>query len=98
MKPRGLRFAEEAEEDLARLFEFLAEKDLPLAERAYRAIRKALGHAKQFPYMSRKVDDDPYLREIVIPFGRAGYVALFRISDDFITVIGVRHQREDDYG
>jgi plasmid stabilization system protein ParE len=38
------------------------------------------------------------LRELVISFGGAGYVALFEIEDnETVTVLAVRHQREDDY-
>lgn len=40
----------------------------------------------------------PLLREIVIPFGKAGYVALFEIDDPAtITILALRHQHEDDY-
>jgi ParE toxin of type II toxin-antitoxin system, parDE len=38
------------------------------------------------------------VRELVIPFGHDGYVALFEIMDDrTVVVAAVRHQREDDY-
>lgn len=38
------------------------------------------------------------MRELVIPFGRSGYVALFEIIDSATVVIAaVRHQLEDDY-
>jgi hypothetical protein len=42
--------------------------------------------------------DNPLIREIVIPFGRAGYVALFEIENaQTVTVTALRHQREEDY-
>jgi hypothetical protein len=35
---------------------------------------------------------------LVIPFGAAGYVALFEIDDaQTVTVLALRHQRESDY-
>ena len=38
------------------------------------------------------------LRELVIPFGASGYVALFEIVESDRVIVGaVRHQREDDY-
>ena len=41
---------------------------------------------------------DPFLRELLIGFGKDGYVALFEIEGpDTVTVLAVRHQREDDY-
>jgi plasmid stabilization system protein ParE len=37
-------------------------------------------------------------RELIIPFGRSGYVALFEIeSATDVVVVAVRHQREDDF-
>ena len=39
-----------------------------------------------------------FVRELLIPFGRSGYVALFEIVDAQSAIVGaVRHQREDDY-
>jgi plasmid stabilization system protein ParE len=38
------------------------------------------------------------LRELVIGFGSAGYVALFEVTDaQTVTVLAVRHQREQDF-
>ena len=40
----------------------------------------------------------PFLRDLVIPFGHSGYVALFEIEDAAtVTILAVRHQLEDDY-
>jgi len=34
----------------------------------------------------------------VVSFGRTGYVVLFEVEDNtLVTVLAVRHQREDDY-
>ncbi len=39
-----------------------------------------------------------FLRELIVPFGCSGYVALFEIEDESnVTVVAVRHQLEDDY-
>lgn len=97
-----LRFTEEAEADLVRLFQFLLEReaaDASLAERALDAIRKALRSLEFMPFSFRKaVPGNPFIREIVIPFGAGGYVALYEIENgETVTVLAVRHQREDDY-
>lgn len=43
-------------------------------------------------------DGNPFLRELIIPFGTFGYVALFEVENsDTVTVLAVRHQREEDY-
>lgn len=94
-----IRFTLEAKEDLERLYFFLAENDLDAAAHALNTIVKAWELLENFPFSCRKVDDsNPFLRELVILFGGSGYVALFEIEDsDTITVLAVRHQREDDY-
>jgi len=94
----------EAEEDL-RLFEFLVEResahgggDLELAQRALDAIKDAFKLLEQFPFTCRKVGPSAFLRELVIPFGHTGYVALFEILDrQTVAIAAVRHHREDDY-
>lgn len=101
MKRFRVRLAPGAEDDLLRLFDFLLEKDLPAAERAREAIARALEFLELFPFSCRKAiggDGNPFLRELVIPFGASGYVALFEIDGrDTVTLLAVRHQREEDY-
>ncbi|KKW68722.1 plasmid stabilization protein [Lampropedia cohaerens] len=98
----SVRFTEDAEEDLRRLYEFLLERDasdFDVAERALSAIMKGIEFLKILPYSCRKVEDgNPFLRELVISFGSSGYVALFEIEpNDTVTVLAVRHQRESDF-
>lgn len=97
-----IRFTEEAELDLVRLYQFMLERDdadLALAERAPDAIRRAFRSLEFMPFSFRKATSgNPFLREIVIPFGASGYVALYEIeNDETVTILAVRHQREDDY-
>lgn len=94
-----IRFTLEAEEDLLRLFDFLAGKDWRAAERALETIQAGIELLKFSPFSCRKAkSDNSLLRELIIPFGSAGYVALFEIDDArLVTILAVRHQREDDY-
>jgi len=94
-----VRFAPEALDDLERLFDFYADIDLELAKRSNDAIGKAIQILRVFPFSGRKVDEGiPFIRELLISFGNAGYVALFEIeSDSLVTVLAIRHQRESDY-
>ena len=98
-------FTKGAEEDLLRLFDFLVERelarkggDLSLPQRAIDAIGEAFKLLERFPFTCRKAGQSPFLRELVIPFGHTGFVALFEIIDHKTVAIGaIRHQREDDY-
>ena len=94
-----VRFSREAEDDLLRLYDFLLAQDLDAAERALQAIRDGLDMLKRFPFSCRKAaPDQPRLRELIVPFGGRGYVVLFEIDDaNIVTILAVRHQREDDY-
>lgn len=94
-----VRYTRASREDLKRLYCFLLERDRASAEQAFAAIEKAVALIAQFPFSCRKaVADNPLLREFLIPFGSAGYVLLYEIEDaDTVTILAVRHQREDDY-
>ncbi|OIR16988.1 plasmid stabilization system protein [mine drainage metagenome] len=94
-----VRYTEGAREDLKRLFAFLAERDLQAAQQGRNAIAEGINLLQQFPFTCRKaMPGNPLLREMVISFGSSGYVALFEIEDnDVVTILAVRHQREDDY-
>lgn len=94
-----VRYTKAARDDLLRMFAFLLERDLQAAAQAREAIGKSIAFLQEFPFSCRKAQpDNPFLREMVIPFGAAGYVALFEIEDSkTVTVLAIRHQREDDY-
>ncbi|MDQ6882175.1 MAG: type II toxin-antitoxin system RelE/ParE family toxin [Pseudomonadota bacterium] len=96
-----VRLTAGAEADLLRLYDFLLEHDLAIAEQALEVIKDALRLLEQFPFSCRKAadgQDGPRLREMIIPFGAAGYVALFEIENArTVTILAVRHQRESDY-
>ena len=99
-----VRFAAAAEDDLIRLFEFLlkrarATEDLDRAQQAINAIESVtLHHLASTPYSFRKTGKSPTRRELIIPFGATGYVALDEIASASLElVLAVRHQREEDY-
>ena len=97
-----VRFTREAQADLERLYHFILERDAgdwTVAERALEAIGNGITLLEISPFSCRKATaGNSLLRELIISFGAAGYVALFEIEDDTtVTVLAVRHQREDDY-
>ena len=100
-----VQFSAAADEDLERLFDFILQReldseagDLDIPERALQAIKEGIGFLRSSPFACRKVGASPFIRELVITFGRSGYVALYEIVDGSTVIIGaIRHQREDDY-
>ena len=99
MKRYKVRFTPEAEGDLLRLYDFLLEKNINSADHALDAIKEAINLLRFSPFSCRKVRaDNSFLRELIIPFGSSGYVALFEIdTKNTVNILGVRHQREEDY-
>lgn len=100
-----VQFSAAADEDLEQLFDFVLQRelasetgDLDIPERALQAIKEGIGFLSSSPFACRKLGASPFIRELVITFGRSGYVALYEIVDDNTVIIGaIRHQREDDY-
>ena len=73
-------------------------EDFDLAERALATIIGSVDSLGRSPFIYRKSGASPFLRELLIPFGDSGYVALFEIEDaSTATMLAVRHQLEDDY-
>ena len=76
---------------------FLAAQDPTAAAQAANVIREAVEILARHPLIGRPVA--PPLRELVISFGKTGYVALYRFlpARGEVRSLGVRHQRELDY-
>ncbi|MHA7970138.1 type II toxin-antitoxin system RelE/ParE family toxin [Rhizobium sp. CAU 1783] len=94
-----LRYSPDARADIKRLYAFLLERDFDAAEKAVEVIIRTINGLREFPFAARKAPgDNSFLRELVIPFGAGGYIALFEIENGkTVTILAVRHQREDDY-
>nr|WP_153489993.1 type II toxin-antitoxin system RelE/ParE family toxin [Burkholderia cepacia] len=94
-----VRYTRAAREDLVRMYRYLLERDIDAAARAADAIEQGIAMLRMFPFTCRKIDDgNPFLRELIVSFGKSGYVLLFEIeATEQVTILAVRHQREDDY-
>lgn len=94
-----IRFTKIACDDLKGLYRLLTEQDSHAADQALEAINKGIVLLQTFPYTCRKAkSDSPFIKELIISFAVNGYVALFEIEEDkIVTILAVRHQREDDF-
>ena len=101
-----VRLTRDAQEDLQELFDFLLHReltrpgggDLDLAAKAITALEDGFATLQRSPFSCRKAASNPFLRELIVPFGATGYLALFEITDaQTVTIAAVRHQRESDY-
>lgn len=81
--------------DVQRLYRFLASKRPEAAKRAVQAIRQGVKVLEQQPGVGRPVEDmDDEFRDWIIDFGDSGYVARYRVDQQSVTILAVRHQKE----
>ena len=100
-----VKLLDEAVADLQRLGDFAIELELAseipdwtTPQRALDAISQGTRLLSWSPYSCRKAElGNARSRELIVPFGVAGYIVLFEIVGDDVIVGAVRHQREEDY-
>ena len=92
-------FAEEALFDLERILEFNAKRDPATGLGHIDKVRSAVLLLETHPQIGRPISRSAALRELVISYGKTGYIALCEHSpvENLIRVVAVRHQREAGY-
>lgn len=86
--------------NLDHLLEFLRPKNPAATRRAAQAIKKTLKLLADNPEIGRVIEDMPEdYREVVIDFGKDGYLARYRfdLDENTVVILAIRHQRELDY-
>ena len=81
--------------DLQRLREFLRSKNPVAAKRAAQAIIHGADALGSQPHIGRPINDLPEeFRDWLIDFGDSGYIARYRIDQDKVVILTIRHQKE----
>ncbi len=84
--------------DLTRLRDFWREQSPDVSRRAVRVIRAGVRILERHPQAGRIASElCPELREWVIEFGQGVYVVLYRVADEKVVLLAVRHSREAGY-
>jgi plasmid stabilization system protein ParE len=80
-----------------RAFQFPAEHNASAALGSARCIREAVETLSNHPLIGRTIAGE--LRELVISYGKTGYIALYRFLplQDQVRILAIRHQREIDF-
>jgi plasmid stabilization system protein ParE len=93
-----LKWSRTALIDVARLYDFLATKNLDAARRAVRAIRHGVKTVGRHPEIGRPVEElPPEFREWIIEFGHGAYVAMYHYDGREVVILAVRHGPEAGY-
>lgn len=91
----SLIWTPQALSDVQRLYRFLAPRDLNAARNAVSEIRNSVKILAHQPVSGRPVEELPSaFREWPVSFGNSGYIVLYRIDDEAVSILAVRHQRE----
>ncbi|KPF46873.1 type II toxin-antitoxin system RelE/ParE family toxin [Rhizobium sp. AAP43] len=98
---RRLHYSDIFFRDMQRYYRHLASINPQAADKAYDAVAHHVELLVDFPMIGRRVqtgDEAIMLRELIVPFGSSGYIILFEVVDDeTLSVLAIRHQREEDY-
>ena len=88
-------WTQKARSDLLRLRDFIVPKNIKAAARAVQVIRQSLQTLRTAPEAGVSIPwlPDGY-REWYIPFGKSGYVVLYRYLGAEVVVQTIRHGRE----
>ena len=91
-------FSQGAVNDLERLQNFLKQKNRAASRRASETIITGVGILENHPDAGKPVEEmTPEFRALVIGFGKAGYVVLYRYNGGDIVISAIRHQLEAGY-
>lgn len=84
---------------LERCRQFLTDRSPLAVKRAAEAIECHFALPESESGIGKPFDDLPEMRELIIPFGDSGYVALYRFDAeaDSVYVLAFRHQKEAGY-
>ena len=87
-------FLPNAGRNLAKLREFLAIHNNDAATKAACLILETTNRLKNHPFLGRPCDDLPEYRDLIIPFGSAGYVLRYRVEGETVFIVAIKHTRE----
>jgi plasmid stabilization system protein ParE len=84
---------------LERCRRFLEARSAEAGQKAAREINRQFRLLASQPHIGRPMERTPEFRELSIPFGSSGYVALYRYEapENAVYILAFRHQREAGY-
>jgi plasmid stabilization system protein ParE len=95
--PREIVWLPEAARDVARLRDFIQEKNPQAAQRAASRIKEAAQTLRETPEAGRPVEELLPFRDLIIPFGSGNYILRYREEPDRVVIVRVRHSKEEGF-
>ena len=87
-------FLPNAGRNLVKLREFIVIHNREAAARAARVILEAADSLGTHPQQGRPCEELLEYRELIIPFGASGYMLRYRIENETIYVVAIKHCKE----
>lgn len=94
---RKIIWLDSAANDLVRLRKFIAEKNPAAAKNAADTIRSTVKLLANNSEIGKPVPNLAPYRDVLARFGAGGYVIRYRIYNDAVYIVHVRHYRENDF-
>lgn len=91
---RKIVWSDSAIGDLVRLRNFIAVNNSAAAKEAAQLLKKSALLLAATPDIGKPVPDLPDYRDLAIRFGAAGYVMRYKIYQDDVYIVHLRHYRE----
>jgi len=91
-----IKLSAAARADIKRLYEFLAQFDLTVADNGNNAIVSGLQYLQEHPNSDTLLEGRPTVRRLVVSFGASGYLIFHKRYEKLNTNLVVRiiHQKE----
>jgi plasmid stabilization system protein ParE len=81
--------------DLNRCFDFLNARNPQAAQSALKAIIEAGYSLADYPERCPRLASAPHQRKLKVDWGKYGYSIRFRIEEDTVYILAVKHGREN---
>lgn len=94
---RRIIWVDSAVNDVVRLREFIGKENPIAAKKAAEAIKEAASRLIETPSIGKPVKNLPQYRDLYTRFGAAGYVVRYRVQEETIYIVHIRHYREKEY-
>ncbi len=95
--PCEIAWLPDAVKDLARLRDFIQEKNPAAAFRAAEKIKEATVVLSENPEAGKPVEGALPFRDLFIPFGIGNYILRYRQDGSRIFIVRIRHSREENF-
>lgn len=86
-----------AVDDLNRLYHFIKQHNPYAAKNAAQKLKAAVLQLQQQPHLGKPAEDLIEYRDLAIPFGQGGYVIRYRLFNQIIHIVHLRHYRENQW-